>query len=59
MATLVDGLVQTAWWGWPMVWGPEGAVAQFGGPAVMIRAVLGVRGVTLCVGGWVGADEVS
>jgi hypothetical protein len=32
-------LVQTAWWGWclAMVSGPEGVVAQLGGPAVMIR----------------------
>ena len=38
LATLVDGLVQTTWSGvWAMVWDPEGAVAQFGGPAVMIR----------------------
>ena len=39
-ATLVDGLVQTAGLGvWAMVWGPEGVVvAQFGGPAVMIRS---------------------
>ena len=54
-------LVQTAWWGWclAMVWGPEGVVAQLGGPAVMIRG--GSRRV------WchsvrrrrVGADEVS
>ena len=30
--------VQTAWLGvWAMVWGPEGVVAQLGGPAVMIR----------------------
>ena len=30
--------VQTAWAGWgKMVWGPEGVVAQLGGPAVMIR----------------------
>ena len=54
-------LVQTAWWGWclAMVWGPEGVVAQLGGPAVMIRG--GSRRVWchLCVGGWVGADEVS
>jgi len=34
-------------------------VAELGGPAVMIRAVRGGCGVTLCVGGWVGADEVS
>jgi hypothetical protein len=27
--------------------------------AVMIRGGRGARGVTLCVGGWVGADEVS
>ena len=59
-ATLVDGVVQTAWWGvWAIVWGPEDAVAQLGGPAVMVRSGSRRAWVTLCVGGWVGADEVS
>jgi hypothetical protein len=37
LATLVDGLVQTAWWGVGDGVGPEGAVAQFGARAVMVR----------------------
>jgi hypothetical protein len=44
----------------PHVQPQQCVVAQLGrGPAVMIRGGHGGCGVALCVGGWVGADEVS